>query len=152
MSFSVDLLNPQIRIGFPILSLPSINGPICCAMAFTASKSPGDAIGKPASQTSTPNLLKTLAISSFSFKLRVAPGDCSPSRRVVSENHQKTEPSKQMTYLPNMIKRSCPATALELIERTDPRSPRRKPPIILLFTGYFLSTNHVQCLHNIHPR
>ena len=46
--------------------------------------SPGDAIGKPASIISIPNSSNTLAIWIFSSKLIDAPGDCSPSRIVVS--------------------------------------------------------------------
>ena len=55
------------------------------AMAWTASKSPGDAIGKPASMTSTPSRASWCAISSFSAVFSEIPGDCSPSRRVVSK-------------------------------------------------------------------
>ena len=55
------------------------------AMAETASKSPSDAMGKPASMTSTPSASSRSATSSFSSKVMVAPGDCSPSRRVVSK-------------------------------------------------------------------
>src|SRR5215213_4131046 len=55
------------------------------AIACTASKSPGDAIGKPASITSTPSRASWCAISSFSPVLSEMPGDCSPSRRVVSK-------------------------------------------------------------------
>src|SRR5215208_1555889 len=55
------------------------------AIACTASKSPGDAIGKPASMTSTPSRDSCCAISSFSLVFSEIPGDCSPSRRVVSK-------------------------------------------------------------------
>ncbi len=50
----------------------------------TASKSPLDAIGKPASIISTPSSSNTLAMRSFSSRFMDAPGDCSPSRKVVS--------------------------------------------------------------------
>ena len=53
--------------------------------SVTASKSPGDAIGKPASIMSTPNSSNTLAIWIYSSKLIDAPGECSPSRIVVSK-------------------------------------------------------------------
>jgi hypothetical protein len=53
-------------------------------MRCTALKSPGEEMGKPASITSTPISSSTWAISTFSLTLRAAPGDCSPSRRVVS--------------------------------------------------------------------
>ena len=55
------------------------------AIAWTASKSPGEAIGKPASMTSTPSRASWWAISSFSVVFSEMPGDCSPSRRVVSK-------------------------------------------------------------------
>ena len=59
--------------------------PTSSAIRRTASKSPGDAIGKPASMMSTPMRANCRAISSFSSMFSVAPGDCSPSRRVVSK-------------------------------------------------------------------
>src|SRR5690606_1896473 len=55
------------------------------AMSCTAWRSPGDATGKPASMTSTPRRASCRAISSFSWALRFTPGDCSPSRSVVSK-------------------------------------------------------------------
>ena len=55
------------------------------AIAETASKSPIDAIGKPASMTSTPIVSSRSATSSLSSKVMVAPGHCSPSRSVVSK-------------------------------------------------------------------
>jgi hypothetical protein len=51
----------------------------------TASKSPGEAMGKPASITSTPKSTSAWATSSFSARFILAPGDCSPSRSVVSK-------------------------------------------------------------------
>ena len=55
------------------------------AIASTASKSPGEVIGKPASITSTPSRASCVAISTFSCVLSEIPGDCSPSRSVVSK-------------------------------------------------------------------
>ncbi len=55
------------------------------AISCTASKSPCEAIGKPASMMSTPISSSSSATSSFSSWVMVAPGDCSPSRRVVSK-------------------------------------------------------------------
>uniref|UniRef100_M4BT40 Uncharacterized protein n=1 Tax=Hyaloperonospora arabidopsidis (strain Emoy2) TaxID=559515 RepID=M4BT40_HYAAE len=69
------------------------SGPISWAMAETASKSPGDEIGKPASHTSTPRTLKLRAMPSFSLRLSVAPGDCSPSRSVVSKSRRRSLPA-----------------------------------------------------------
>ena len=54
------------------------------ATAFTDSKSPGLAIGKPASITSTRIFSSALAIRTFSSLVMDAPGLCSPSRKVVS--------------------------------------------------------------------
>ena len=54
------------------------------AIAFTDSKSPGLAAAKPASITSTPSFSNWRAKRSFSSLVMDAPGDCSPSRMVVS--------------------------------------------------------------------
>ena len=62
-----------------------ISRPTVSAMVFTASRSPGEAAGKPASMMSTPSRASCLATSSFSRRCIVAPGDCSPSRSVVSK-------------------------------------------------------------------
>ena len=55
------------------------------AMTLTASKSPLEAIGKPASMTSTPISSSTWATEIFSSRFIEQPGDCSPSRKVVSK-------------------------------------------------------------------
>jgi hypothetical protein len=65
----------------PVMTGPSTSRAIAC----TASKSPGEAIGKPASMTSTPSRASWCAISSFSGVFSEMPGDCSPSRSVVSK-------------------------------------------------------------------
>ena len=54
------------------------------AIVFTASKSPSDEIGKPASMMSTPSRSSCWASRSFSAGVMLKPGACSPSRRVVS--------------------------------------------------------------------
>src|SRR3954453_11835147 len=70
----------------PVRASPQMIGPWTSrAIACTASKSPGEAIGKPASITSTPSRLSCWAISSFSTLFSEMPGDCSPSRSVVSK-------------------------------------------------------------------
>src|SRR6266545_8221387 len=56
------------------------------AMRRTASNSPGDDAGNPASMTSTPSRASCSAISSFSAAVSAMPGACSPSRSVVSKN------------------------------------------------------------------
>ena len=55
------------------------------AISCTAAKSPSEAIGKPASMISTPIWSRRSATSSFSSWVMVAPGHCSPSRKVVSK-------------------------------------------------------------------
>jgi hypothetical protein len=55
------------------------------ATAWTASKSPSLAAGKPASITSTRMRSSWRAIRSFSSLVIEAPGLCSPSRIVVSK-------------------------------------------------------------------
>ena len=57
----------------------------CLAMAETASKSPMEAMGKPASMMSTPMASSRAATASLSSNAMVAPGHCSPSRNVVSK-------------------------------------------------------------------
>ncbi len=65
---------------------PQITGPSTRrAISCTASKSPGEVIGNPASITSTPRRASCWAISTFSCVLSEMPGDCSPSLRVVSK-------------------------------------------------------------------
>jgi hypothetical protein len=65
---------------------PQIVGPSTLReIASTASKSPGEVIGNPASITSTPSRASCCAISTFSCVLSEIPGDCSPSRSVVSK-------------------------------------------------------------------
>ena len=73
MSFLKALAKPQ---GIEFL--------ISLLISDTASKSPGDEIGKPASIMSIPISSNTLEIWIFSSTLIDAPGDCSPSRIVVS--------------------------------------------------------------------
>src|SRR5256886_5809697 len=55
------------------------------ATACTDSKSPREAAGKPASMTSTPSSASARATRSFSGRVMLQPGDCSPSRSVVSK-------------------------------------------------------------------
>src|SRR5262245_1782861 len=59
--------------------------PTAAATRCTASKSPSDEAANPASMTSTPRRSSWRAITSFSSMFMVAPGDCSPSRSVVSK-------------------------------------------------------------------
>ena len=54
-------------------------------MACTLLKSMGEAMANPASMMSTPNFSNCFAISIFSGRFMLQPGDCSPSRSVVSK-------------------------------------------------------------------
>src|SRR5436190_15830059 len=65
---------------------PAMIGPRTSrATRFTDSQSPREAIGKPASMTSTPSSASAFATRSFSGCVMLQPGDCSPSRSVVSK-------------------------------------------------------------------
>ena len=61
-------------------------------MLLMAAKSPGEAMAKPASMISTPRASRAWAMRSFSGVVMLQPGDCSPSRRVVSK--KKTDPGR----------------------------------------------------------
>src|SRR5216684_3557126 len=63
----------------------TIGPSICRAPAPTASESPGEAAGKPASSTSTPSAWSARATWSLCVRSIAAPGACSPSRRLVSK-------------------------------------------------------------------
>src|SRR6185312_15296960 len=65
---------------------PQMTGPCTSrATALTLSQSPREAAGKPASMTSTPSSCSARATRSFSGCVMLQPGDCSPSRSVVSK-------------------------------------------------------------------
>src|SRR5580765_171660 len=65
---------------------PAMIGPRTSrATRFTDSQSPREAIGKPASMMSTPSSASAFATRSFSGCVMLQPGDCSPSRSVVSK-------------------------------------------------------------------
>ena len=63
---------------------------IAWAIAFTASKSPFEEAAKPASMTSTLSRSSCRAMRSFSSLVIEAPGDCSPSRKVVSKMNRRS--------------------------------------------------------------
>ena len=67
------------------------------ATRFTDSQSPREAIGKPASMTSTPSSASAFATRSFSGCVMLQPGDCSPSRSVVSK--MRTRLGSVIAYL-----------------------------------------------------
>ena len=77
------------------------------AIACTDSKSPGEVIGKPASITSTPRRASWWAISSFSCLFSEIPGDCSPSRRVVSKIRTRSAASRRSWRCLSVGRCSC---------------------------------------------
>ena len=81
------IASPQRSMSFwPARARPATTAFLArLAISLTAAKSPSEAIGKPASMMSTPISSSSSATSSFSSWVMVAPGDCSPSRKVVSK-------------------------------------------------------------------
>ncbi len=67
--------------------------PMLSEIALTLSKSPGEAMAKPASSTSTPSSVSASAMRIFSLRFIEKPGDCSPSRRVVSKMMMRSSSS-----------------------------------------------------------
>ena len=91
----------------------------------TASKSPGEAMGKPASMMSTPRSTRAWATSIFSARFMLAPGDCSPSRSVVSK--------MRICFL-LMVRVSVfvgvrSSTNRQITRLADPRSARATPTV-----------------------
>src|SRR6478736_1482998 len=74
--------SPSLQRASAATAIPPL---VSWAIWWTASKSPCEAAGKPASITSTFSRASWRATSSFSAAVRPAPGACSPSRRVVSK-------------------------------------------------------------------
>ena len=58
---------------------------IFLVISTTELKSPGEEIGNPDSNISTPSSSKANATSIFFYSVQLAAGTCSPSRRVVSK-------------------------------------------------------------------
>ena len=75
----------EISRSFARDSEQTMDSLIVPAMALIASKSPGEEAAKPASITSTFSRSSWRAMRIFSSRVIDAPGDCSPSRKVVSK-------------------------------------------------------------------
>ena len=99
----------------------------------------GEAAGNPASMISTPSSTRASAISSFSASVIVAPGDCSPSRRVVSKIRIRrfSPPATSISALFDM-ELSTPAYAV-------PGFPRRRNGIIARKSLPTCSTGVLAC-------
>jgi len=111
---------------------PQMTGPATWrAMACTASKSPGEAIGKPASMMSTPRSLSARATSSFSARFMLAPGDCSPSRSVVSKMIRRS-----LADMVTLRKRSDPISIRETKKPWNLKVPGPKSVQFLALTAY----------------
>ena len=107
----------------PVRASPQMTGPCTSrAIAWTASKSPGEAIGKPASMMSTPRRESWWAISSFSCLFSEMPGDCSPSRSVVSKIRTRSARRLSVMSFPFFVS-TCASPVLAAT-----RPPRVIPP------------------------
>src|SRR5579885_1889873 len=67
-------------------------------IAATASASPWEAIGNPASKISTPVSISFDAIRIFSATVIEQPGDCSPSRKVVSKMYTRSAIAQELHF------------------------------------------------------
>ncbi len=97
------------------------------AISCTASKSSGEAIGKPASIMSTPRASSARAISIFSLRFSDAPGHCSPSRSVVSKIRMGWTccpsvpvPSRSMFLTSDWTSRLVPGSLVGWLTGTSP--------------------------------
>src|SRR5207244_4489803 len=74
-------MSPVFARASPAIATPRVRR----AISLTAMRSPGEVAGKPASMMSTFSRTSCSATCIFSSMVIVAPGDCSPSRNVVSK-------------------------------------------------------------------
>src|ERR1700722_19144692 len=93
-------------------------------MASTASKSPGEAMGKPASMTSTPSSYRAWATWRFSARFMLEPVFCSPSRRVVSKmiNRSAEFALMRLTFLIKGTTTAEEIVGKVLLKRKRPRN------------------------------
>src|SRR5580698_4924890 len=100
---------------------PAITGPSTSrATALTASQSPREAAGNPASMISTPSSASARATRSFSGCVMLQPGTCSPSRSVVSKIRTRSVGVMGLSVIPCSSARFLePRHALTQF-RTDP--------------------------------
>src|SRR5688572_1703345 len=80
-AFATSSMSPRLQRARPQMMGPCTSR----ATALTLSQSPREAAGNPASMTSTPRSASARATRSFSGCAMLQPGDCSPSRSVVSK-------------------------------------------------------------------
>src|SRR3972149_835929 len=106
------------------------------ATAFTASKSPGELAGKPASMMSTPRRCSCWGVSILSWMLKATPGDCSPSRRLVS----KISTLSDMGLRPPVFARTPRVETRGIVPPALPRQRRGGPEE---------SETHSLCSHSV---
>src|SRR6185437_146069 len=80
-ALAASSMSSRLQRARPQMMAPGTSRPT----ALTLSQSPREAAGKPASITSTPSSVSARATRSFSGCVMLQPGDCSPSRSVVSK-------------------------------------------------------------------
>src|SRR5882724_8759577 len=80
-AFAASSMSSRLQRASPQMTDPCTSR----ATALTDSQSPREAAGNPASITSTPRSASERATRSFSGWVMLQPGDCSPSRSVVSK-------------------------------------------------------------------
>src|SRR5512138_524272 len=103
---------------------PAMIGPCTSfAIRFTDSQSPREAIGNPASMTSTPSSASAFATRSFSGCVMLQPGDCSPSRSVVSKISTRFGSWTMIATPPAMCVRSRASPISLTASLLQPRHP-----------------------------
>src|SRR3974390_742444 len=100
-----------------------------CAISRTAAKSPSEAIGKPASMKLAPMSSSSSATSSFSSCVMVAPGHCSPSRKVVSKMTTRSFADWVSLLIAKFLLSHAPLKGRSMgFLRRVPRAPRHHTP------------------------
>jgi hypothetical protein len=131
----------SISSGRALAKLQMVGPSTSWAIRLIASKSPGELNAKPASMISTPSRASCLAIMTFSSMFMLAPGDCSPSRRVVSkilimrviaQPSSSVGPSgpalKQKAFFPKRSgTKACALRGTTLIQRPEFGHPSFRP-------------------------
>ncbi len=90
---------------------------------WMASRSPGEAAAKPASITSTPRSRSARATWSFCSRFIDAPGDCSPSRSVVSKMMMRSAPAWLTLCSPLVTAAGCGCWLPGCFGMGGPRAP-----------------------------
>ena len=102
--------NPAARMSFSLARAKehTTERSTTSATDAIAKASPSLAAAKPASIRSTPNRSSWRAICTFSSRVMAAPGDCSPSRKVVSKINTRLSFCVMDTFLKEELGLNCP--------------------------------------------